>query len=141
MGKKTTRNEVSWSTPPATQATTNLQNMVDEGVDYSTPIRNAYARAEQDLNNSYQNPLGAYTTADVKDKTMRSQKRAMNQSMGMDLSEAAQQNAEGKFNRQATVAGLTRPQMYGSKTTVSDPWGTAMGFAGMGTNVASSALM
>jgi hypothetical protein len=120
-----------------------LQNLVDQGPDYATPIRNAYGRAEQNLNQSYQNPLGAYTTADVRDKSLRSQKMDLNQNMGIDLSNAAQQNAEGKFNRQATVAGFTRPQMYGSggTTTVSDPWGTVMGLGGMGASLGSAALM
>ena len=36
----------------------------------------------------------------------------MNQQMGLDLSNAAQQNAQGQFQRQATVAGLTSPVHY-----------------------------
>ena len=133
---------MDWSAPPRTQEVTNLQGMVDHGADYSTPIRNAYARSEQSLDRSYNNPLGAYTTADVRDKSSRAQKKDLYQNMGIDLANAAQQNASDKFGRQATVAGLTQPNMYNSQSVqkVSDPWGTAMGFAGMGANVASSAL-
>ncbi len=144
MGSKKTeqKNTVAWSAPPATQATTNLQGMVDKGPDYSTPIRNAYGRAQQNLSKSYQSPLGAYTTADVRDKSLRSQQSDLSQSMGLDLSNAAQENAQGQFNRQATVAGLTAPQMYGSggTTTVHDPWGTAMGLIGGGASAAGSLM-
>lgn len=133
-------NQVGWSAPPATAATTALQGMVNQGVDYSTPIRNAYARAEQNLSKSYQSPLGAYTTADVRDRALRSQKSDLQQSMGIDLSNAAQENAQGQFQRQATVAGLTAPQMYNSKSINEQKF--AMGdFLGMAFGGASSALM
>lgn len=125
-------NQVSWSAPPATQATTNLQAMVDKGVDYATPIRNAYARAEQNYDRSYKNPLGAYTTADVRDKSIRANHNQMQQELGLDLSNAAQQNAQGQFQRQATVAGLTAPQMYQSGSSQKFTAGDALG---MGANV------
>lgn len=136
--KSKTENQVAWSPPPATQATTNLQGLVDKGgADFSTPIRNAYARAGQQLDRSYTNPLGAFTTADVRDKAQRAQHNDLNQSMGMDLASAAQQNTEGQFNRQATVAGLTAPQMFqsGSRTPF-----TAGDIAGLGLSGASAAL-
>ncbi len=123
--KSTQTNQVAWATPPPTQASTNLQTLVDKGgPDYTTGIRNAYARAEQNLSHSYQNPLGAYTTADVRDKAQRSQYNDLQQSMGLDLSNAAQQNAEGQFNRQATVAGLSNPQLYNSQSQNVQKWTT-----------------
>lgn len=143
MSKKSkTTNQVAYSSPPTTQAVTNLQNQVDSGADYSTPIRNGYARAEQSLNRSYDNPLGAYTTADVRDKSKRAQHNDLHQSMGIDLANAAQQNAEGRFNRQATVAGFTQPQMYqsGSQNTVSDPFGQAAQIGQMISGVGQAAL-
>lgn len=143
MSKKTTQETTpGWSAPPPTAATTALQGMVNQGVDYSTPIRNAYARAEQNLKKSYQSPLGAYTTADVRDRALRSQQSDMHQSMGLDLSAAAQDSAQGQFNRQATVAGLTAPQMYNAKqvTTQRDPWGTAMGIGGLATSLGSAGI-
>lgn len=118
--KSAQKNQYAWSTPPPTQATTNLQAMVDKPVDYATPIRNSYARAEQQYANSYKNPLGAHTTADVRDKSIRANKQAMQQSMGMDLSNAAQQTSQNQFGRQATVAGLTSPINQLIKT--SQPW-------------------
>lgn len=143
MSKKTkTQNTVAYSTPSPTQAVTNLQNQVEQGADYSTPIRSAYARADSQLKDSYNSPLGAYTSADVRDKSMRSQHQSLLQNEGLDLANAAQQNSEAKFGRQATVAGFTQPQMYnsGSTSTVSDPWGTAIGLGQMGASVGTAAL-
>lgn len=142
MGKKKNvqQNQVSWSTPPATAATNNLQAMVDKGVDYATPIRNAYARADQSYKQSYKNPLGSYTTADVKDKSIRANEQSMNQQMGLDLSQAAQDNAQGQFGRQATVAGLTAPQMYNSQQTAYQTGGMP-GWLGAAAGIGQSALM
>jgi len=143
MSKKSTQtNKVDWSPPPATVATTNLQNQVDNPVDYSVPIKNQYARAKTRLSNSYNSPLGAYTTADVRDKQLREQNLDLDQNLGMDLGNAAQQASADKFNRQATVAGLTSPQMYTASQTskVSDPWGTALGLLGGGAAAAGSLM-
>ncbi len=103
------KNQYGFSTPPPTEATTNLQNMVNNPVDYATPIRNAYGRAEKQYESTYKNPLGAYTTADVRDKSIREHGQEMNQQEGLDLSNAAQQTSQNQFNRQATVAGFTSP--------------------------------
>ncbi len=144
MGKKktTTTNQVAWSNPPTTQAVTNLQSQVDQGGDYATPIHAAYGRSLNSLQRSYNSPLGAYTTADVKDKSMRAQKADLFQNMGIDLANASQQNADSKFNRQATVAGFTQPSMYqsGGTNTLSDPFGQAMQLGQMISNVASAGL-
>ncbi len=70
------------------------------------------------------------------DKTQREQNSAAQQNLGLDLSNAAQQSAGDQFNRQATVAGLTQPRMYGSQSTKTDNM-TPLDWVGMGTNVAS----
>jgi hypothetical protein len=137
--KQTQQNTVAYSTPPPTAATTQLQSMVNQGPDYQTPIRNAYGRAQQQLTNSYQSPLGAYTTADVRDKSLRSQNRDLQQSEGLDLSSAAQENAQGQFSRQATVAGLTAPQLYNSGSTTTQPFGVADAL-GLGFGLGGSVL-
>ena len=137
--KSTQQNQVSWSTPPPTQATDNLQSMVNKGPDYSTPIRNAYGRAEQNLTHSYNSPLGAYTTADVRDKAQRSQYNDLEQGMGLDLSNAAQQNAQNQFSNQATVAGLTAPRLYNSQSVNTQPV-TPWDVLGLGTGTLTGAL-
>ena len=126
-------------TPPATQATTNLQSMVNEGADFSTPIRNAYARAGAAHDRSYNNPLGAYTTADVRDKSSRAWHSENAQNLGLDLSNAAQQSAGDKFNRQATVAGFTNPNLVQTGGTTSSPFNWSDGL-GIGAGVAGASL-
>lgn len=73
---------------------------------------------------------------------MRSQKSDLQQSMGLDLSNAAQQNAQAQFGNAATVAGMTQPRMYnsGGTQTTSEPFGMLMGIGGMAANVGASAL-
>jgi len=116
--------------------------MVDSGYDAATPIRNSYARAEAKHQRSYNNPLGAYTTADVRDKTSNEYHDTMQQNLGLDLSNAAQQSSQDKFNRQATVAGFTQPHLTqtGGTNVQTSPFnwqdalqiggGIASGFAG-----------
>jgi len=109
--------------------------MVDQGGDFKTPIINAYARANQKYNNSFKNPLGAYTTADVRDKSIRAHDQEMQQNMGLDLSNAEFQNAQNKFGRQATVAGLTAPVHELRQTSQPFTGGDVLGIgvnAGMG---------
>lgn len=120
--KQVQQNTPGWTTPPPTHDVSELRSMVDKAPDYSVPIRNQYARAQQRNANSYKNPLGAFTTADVQDKTMRATNMDLDQSMGMDLAAAAQQTAADKFNRQATVAGMTNPRMYMANSTNSSPF-------------------
>lgn len=143
MSKKVKQtNTPGWTTPQDTQDIKDLRNIAHESPDYSPPIRNAYARSEQSLDRSYNNPLGGYTTADVRDKSMRAQKKDLYQNMGIDLANAAQTNADSKFGRHATVAGLTRPVNYTAESVskTSDPMGMIMGLGQMGATVASGAL-
>lgn len=142
MGSKKTQvqqNTPGWSQPPSTADMDALRGLRDQSPDYSVPLRNQYARAEQKLSQSYNNPLGAYTSADVRDKTMRAQKLDMQQSLGMDLANAAQQNAQDKWGRYAQVAGMTSPQFYMAQQKVTNPF-TVWDGIGMGANVAQGLL-
>lgn len=116
--------------------------MVDQTEDFSTPIRNAYARADQNVKRSYNNPLGGYTTGTVRDRSYQAQQKDLAQNMGMDLSNAAQQSAQSKFGRQATVAGFTQPQNYTASSVqkTSDPMGMIMGLGQMGASLGAGAL-
>lgn len=120
--KQVTTNTPGWSAPTDTADMSALRGLRDEGGDFATPIRNAYARAEQKRANSWNNPLGAYTTADVRDKAEREQSLDAQQSMGMDLANAAQQNAQNKWGRYAQIAGMTAPQFYMQRSQQSQPW-------------------
>lgn len=147
MGKKKTTqtqtNTPGFATPPMTAATTALQGMVDKPVDYATPIRNQYARAKQNVSRSYNNPLGAYTTADVRDKSIRAQHSELDQNLGMALGEAAQQSSADQFNRQQAVAALTAPQFYNASSTnvTSQPTNWLGLGASVGSSLGSAALM
>lgn len=132
--KQTSTNTYGYMTPPSTAATQNLQAMVDTPVDYATPIRNSYARAEAKHQRSYNSPLGAYTTADVRDKQQRAYHNENQQNLGLALSDAAQQTAGDKFNRQATVVGFTQPRLVqtGGSATTHQPfsWMDALNIGG-----------
>jgi hypothetical protein len=90
--------------------------------------------------------LGAFTTADVKDKSKRAANFNLSQSESMDLANAAQQSGADKFNRQATVAGLTNPQLVnsGSSSVTSTPfnWGGLItGGIGAGASLGQAAIL
>lgn len=90
--------------------------------DFGTPIRAGFERARQDNSRSYNNPLGAFTTPDVRDKAMREQNFNIDQSEALALGNAANQNQQNTFGQQATVAGLMAPVAYNSGSTKSDKW-------------------
>lgn len=143
MSKKTKQtNTVAWSNPPATAATTALQGMVGQGTDYATPLRSAYAREKVSYDKSFNNPLGGLSTATIRDNSKRAHGAEMGQRLGMDLANAAQRSQAAQFGQQATVAGLTSPQMYqsGSTTKQSDPFGMAMALGGLGTSALTGGL-
>lgn len=131
-----TTNTPGWSAPPPTQASTALQGMVGEGTDYATPLRNQYARAKEENSRSYNDPLGSFTTADTRDKSKRATNASFDQNLGMDLADAALQSQQAKFGQQSQVAGHTAPQMYNATSVnkQSDPWGTGMQIARIGTS-------
>lgn len=133
--KVTQTNTPGWSAPTDTADMSALRGIRDQGGDFATPIRNAYARAEQKRSNSWNNPLGAYTTADIRDKASREQDLDAQQSMGMDLANAAQQNAESKWGRYAQIAGMTAPQFYMKESSKADKMG-ALDWTKMGIGTA-----
>lgn len=134
MGKKKTQTN-TYQQLPVTPQVQQLQTMVNRGSDPSIPY--AYAQRRQDVQNSYQNPLGAYTTPAVKDAS----ERVANERLSMDEAAAiaasnynAQQQA---FGQQATVAGLTQPVMTSSTTSQPFNWGSVIG---AGAQVGAAAL-
>ncbi len=80
-------------------------------------MRNQYARAQAQSDRSWNNPLGAYTNADVRDKSQREQNLGLQQQEGAALGDAALQNQQNTFNQQSTVAGLMAPHFYNAQTT------------------------
>lgn len=140
--KTTQTNTHGYMNPPSTTATTNLQAMVNEPVDYSTPIRAAYGKAENQANRTFNNPQGGYTTQAVRDSQQHENQQMMSQNMGIDLANAAQQSSGDKFNRQATVAQFTNPNLVqtGGTSETRTPFNW-MSLAQMGAGAGSAALM
>lgn len=130
--KKVTTNTPAWTPPPATAATNQLGALAQENVDYSTPIRASFAQAEQASERQYKNPLGGYTTADVRDKSIREERDTRGQNRGIALANAAQQSSADKFNRTASWANATAPQMYNAQQVNRQPfsWQDGLGMAG-----------
>ncbi len=116
------KNTLSQYNPTDTPDISALRGQANQTYDYAAPVRNSYARAEQRLDRSFNNPLGAATTADIADKTRRAQESALHQDEGIDLASAANQANSQKFGQMATVAGLTAPHVYTSDSTSAAKW-------------------
>ena len=115
--KQETQNTYGSPTPFHSPATDALQGMVHQGSDPSIPY--SYAQRRQDQQNTYRNPLGAYTSSAVRD----AENRVANEQGSMDEQQAVQrsrfQQQQAEFNRQLAVAGATMPFQTGGTTTQS----------------------
>lgn len=143
MGKKkvTQTNTHSYMTPPPSADVNALREM-RAVADPSIPFTYGKLRTQQA--NSFNNPLGSQTSA----ATREASNRATNQSLAM---QEAQANEESQFNannanfqRQATVAGFTQPQLVqtgGTQTSSGGFWsGLLTSAIGAGANLGSAAL-
>lgn len=133
-GPKTTSTN-TYTQLPVTPQVTQLQGMVAQGSDPSIPF--SYAQRREDINNSFQNPLGAYTSPAVRDASHR----VANERMSIDEAEAVKaskfQGDQAAFNRQSTVAGLTQPVQTSGTQTTNPGWGQTVGTIA---NVGAAAL-
>jgi len=139
--EQTQTNSYQYLTPPSTPATTQLQSMVQSPTQIDPSIPYSYGREREDYQNTFQNPLGAYTSPAVRDAAQRV--------MGERLSEgesAAEQSSrlasQGQaFGQQATVAGLTAPQLVqsGAISVTREPFDW-LGAIGTGASVGAAAL-
>lgn len=110
-GKKQTTtqtNTYGWQASPGSADIDALRGMKAKA---DTSIPYLYARLRESADNSFKNPLGAYTSPAVRDAAARAN------SNGLGMQEAqAQQNSQNQadsvnFGRQAAVAGMTAPQL------------------------------
>ena len=86
---------------------------------------------ERQLNESFQNPMGGYTTPQIRDAVMRSQQRELAQQAGQQAREGAYDVNRLNQSKNLALAGLTRgtQEKYSSegKGTVvqsESPWAT-----------------
>lgn len=137
--RQTTQNTYGSPAPFSSPATQKLAAMVDQGSDPSIPYH--FAQKRQDLNNSYMNPLGAYTSPAVRDAA----NRVAGERMSMDEAEAIKESnflqQQAAFDRQAAVVNATMPFQTGGVSTGvqknSGGWGQIIG---AGAGIASSLL-
>jgi hypothetical protein len=108
--KKTTTQSNTFAYQPGAQsadidALRGLKAKADTSIPYQ------YARMRERQDNSYANPLGAYTSPAVRDAVSRN----AGQGLAMDEAQAvrsSQQNADNiNYGRQAGIAGMTAPQL------------------------------
>jgi len=142
-GKKTkteTANTYGWQQTPDTQ---DIQNVRSEQFQEDPGIGHQFALLKEQVHNNYANPLGAYTTADVRTKQLNAQDQAINQQEA-----AAHRQGQYDVNQQTAgknlaLAGLTAPKLVqtggtGTTTQSGDVLGQIIGGAA---NVGSAALM
>lgn len=148
MGKKkaeenkTFNNTFDYKTAPVTPQTQAVFDM-KAAKDPTIPYR--YANMKKDYENSFNNPLGAYTTPAVREAANRS----FGQHLAMDEAQAnqkAQFNADNtNYARAVTEAQMTAPQLIqsrGNSTATTTESGGLLGnilggVAGIGLNYAT----
>lgn len=73
--------------------------------------------AKRRLENSYNNPLGGYTTPQIRDAQLRSGERSIDEQAGME-SRAGQYDVNNQtFQKNAYLAGLTAPPLVQTGTS------------------------
>lgn len=115
--KTETKNTYGSPAPFSSPATDKLQSLVAQGSDPSLPY--SYAQKREDTLNSYNNPLGAYTSAATRDAAGRvaNDRQSMDESAAIQNSNYKEQQAE--FARQLGVVGATQPFQTGGTSVQS----------------------
>ena len=142
-GPKTTttqQNTYAWQTPGDTgdiKAWRDQQYEVDPG------IGQQFALAQEQMNNNYDNPLGGYTTNDVRMKQKAASINGLNQQRSAAHRQGQYDVNMLKAGQKAGLAGLTAPQLVqtGGTGTSQQSGGLGQAIIGAGANVASAALM
>lgn len=112
MGKKKTEvkteNTYDYKAPPITPEVQALKEF-KATTDPTIPFH--YAARRQELENSYQQPIGSYTTPAVREAANRSAGQALDMEQAA-ATQASQFNADNtNYGRNVTVAQMTSPQL------------------------------
>lgn len=140
------KNTFDWLQMPDSADINNLRNTketIDPSLDYS------FSRGKADLRSSFQNPLGAYTTAATRDATQRSLEGDLEQNYGAQRRTAYNDIQNRSASRKAMLANLTAPRMVqsGSESTATgsasqSSQGSSTGnYTGTGTTVSNGGKM
>ncbi len=112
---------------PDIQAYRQWQPQTDPGLSYQ------YANARNRLNDSFDNPLGGYATAGMRDAIQRSGNRQLNQDESQAFRSGAYDVNQQKAGQLGNLAGLTR----GVNTTGTSSGTGTMSGSGTGTTTQS----
>lgn len=108
----TTTNTYGHQMMPTTPEMTRTQEIADKLRDKINPmIRGNFAAARRNLKDSFTNPLGAHTTAAIRDATIRSGNQELDQQENLALSNAEFQANQADWERSMGMAQLTKPQL------------------------------
>ncbi len=139
--KKTTQtNTYSHMTAPDTQDTIRLRELANQNQGPDPSIRYAFANARKDLDNSYQNPLGAYTSPAVRDAANRASSERLGMAQNVALQDSNRASQQQQFGQQSALAGLTAPQLVQTGGTTVQQQSMLPSILGAVAGVGSSAL-
>lgn len=118
---QTQNSTMTYGTGPAPDSADirNLRGMVANPNEIDPRIAFNSAATRRDFNNSFMNPLGAYTTPAVRDAANRNFGRMLNMQEGVAAQGSVRDAQERAFQQQSYLAGLTAPpvvQTSGSST-------------------------
>lgn len=105
-------NEYKFYTPPDTEDTKAFRSWNPEA-DPSRPYQ--FARQRRDILNLYNNPLGAYTTPELREQMTKSALEENAQQEGQSALEENAQLNNAKGQKLGSLAALTAPQLQQSK--------------------------
>jgi hypothetical protein len=105
------KNSYGWEQSPITPQMQAVLDMSNQATKVDPSIQHRYAAAEEDLNRSYMDPYGAYTTPDVREKALRSQKAKLFTERDKSMREGYADADNQTYARRVGAAAMTAPQM------------------------------
>lgn len=105
---QTTANQYGWNTPPGTadiEALRNFQFRSDPRLPHT------FARARQNVEGTYDNPTGGFTTPQIKDANLRTAYEDIGQQEGQAYREENYGRQGLDYSRLADIAQMTAPRL------------------------------
>lgn len=131
--------------PPETLDVQNFRNFRIKD-DPTRPHR--FSRLRTALSDSFDNPLGAHTTATVRDAALRAKIEDFGQMEGQEMNEANYAKNQMELARAGSLAEMTAPRLVqtggsstGTSTTTQPGGGFLNGLMGAGATLGSAAIM
>lgn len=102
------KNTYGWEQVPQTQDYTDFKNFQIQD-DPSTP--NMFARQRRDFLNTFQNPLGSYTTPELREQMTRGGLEEIGQNEGQAMRERAYDKNKLELGKAGTLMAYSRPEL------------------------------